>query len=124
MAASHSVSIAVIGSGGAGALTTVDSLFETAAAALAQAAEQATSKLRSVQAQMEAEMSSRAREHHRGPLRRGTHGVHRRPVDGRVPEGAADVHRAGGMKRAREQGAGIREQGNRSRRSRSLLPAP
>ena len=33
MAASPSISIAIIGSGGAGALTTVDSLFETAAAA-------------------------------------------------------------------------------------------
>jgi len=33
MAASRSISIAIIGSGGAGALTTVDSLLETAAAA-------------------------------------------------------------------------------------------
>jgi len=36
---------------------------EAAAASLAQATEKATSQLRSVQAQMEAEMSSRAREH-------------------------------------------------------------
>ena len=33
MAASPSISIAIVGSGGAGALTTADSLFETASAA-------------------------------------------------------------------------------------------